>query len=300
MTFPQFFKSQTFLYAAAGAALLYAALPPLDLWPLAWIAPVPWIMLIRRKELAGPKPYLALWLAGFAFWMAALHWLRLADPGDVFRLDRAVVLLCLLCSGFHRPLPHRRASTSLAVMLAAPVVWTGLELARAHLLTGMSMADIAHTQYRWTEVIQIADLAGQYGVGFCHRLRRRLHRADAALRRNDSIARVFPRRSAPRQLASAVIPAAAVRVLSVTAMADRIRRRRGPARGLRSFKARSIRNSAATRTGKFSTRSSTISIFACRGKPSRKPPKSQAVDLIVWPEIFFKEPLIVFDRRRRR
>ena len=60
MTFPKFFASQTFLYATASAVLLWAALPPADFWPLAWIAPAPWIMLIRRKELAGPKPYLAL------------------------------------------------------------------------------------------------------------------------------------------------------------------------------------------------------------------------------------------------
>ena len=31
--------------------LLWAALPPLDIWPLAWIAPVWWVMLIRREKL---------------------------------------------------------------------------------------------------------------------------------------------------------------------------------------------------------------------------------------------------------
>jgi len=52
------------------------------------------------------------------------------------------------------------------VILAAPVIWTGLELARAHLLTGMSMGNLGHTQYRWIKLIQISDLAGDYGVGF--------------------------------------------------------------------------------------------------------------------------------------
>ncbi|MGO9357692.1 MAG: hypothetical protein ACLP1D_08445, partial [Xanthobacteraceae bacterium] len=50
--------------------------------------------------------------------------------------------------------------------MAAPVVWTGLELARAHILTGMSMASLAHTQYRWTQLIQVSDLAGELGVSF--------------------------------------------------------------------------------------------------------------------------------------
>jgi apolipoprotein N-acyltransferase len=51
-------------------------------------------------------------------------------------------------------------------ILAAPIVWTGLELARAHLLTGFLMASLAHTQYKWTAIIQISDLAGAYGVTF--------------------------------------------------------------------------------------------------------------------------------------
>ena len=46
------------------------------------------------------------------------------------------------------------------------MVWTGLELARAHLLTGMTMASLGHTQYRWIELIQLSDLAGAYGVSF--------------------------------------------------------------------------------------------------------------------------------------
>jgi apolipoprotein N-acyltransferase len=52
------------------------------------------------------------------------------------------------------------------VILAAPVVWTGLELARGHLLTGFTMASLGHTQYRWLQLIQISDLAGAYGVSF--------------------------------------------------------------------------------------------------------------------------------------
>ena len=38
---------------------------------------MPWVFLIRREKLDGPRPYFILWLAGFAFWLAVLHWLRL-------------------------------------------------------------------------------------------------------------------------------------------------------------------------------------------------------------------------------
>ena len=65
--------------------------------------------------------------------------------------------------GLSRVAVHR---LSVPLWLAAPVVWTGLELARAHLLTGFLMASLAHTQVNWTMLIQISDLVGEYGVDF--------------------------------------------------------------------------------------------------------------------------------------
>ena len=156
----------TFCLAAAGAALLWAALPPLDLWPLGWLAPVPWVLLIRRKELPGRRRYLALWLVGFLFWMAAMQWLRLPHWATSFgwvaiSLYQAFYLPVFV--GLCRVAVHR---LRISAIIVAPVVWTGLELVRAHLLTGITMANLGHTQYRWIGLIQMADLAGAYGVSF--------------------------------------------------------------------------------------------------------------------------------------
>ena len=65
--------------------------------------------------------------------------------------------------GLSRVAVHR---LRIPLWLAAPVVWTGLELARAHVMTGFMMASLAHTQARWPIVIQISNLAGEYGVDF--------------------------------------------------------------------------------------------------------------------------------------
>ncbi len=152
--------------AFLGAALLWAAFPPLSWWPLAWIAPVPWVWLIRREALPGRRPYAVLTLAGFAFWMGALHWLRLPHWATSFgwvALSLYFALYLPAFVGIARVAVHR---FRMPVLLAAPTVWTGLELARAHLLSGMSMADLAHTQYRWVALIQVSDLAGEFGVSF--------------------------------------------------------------------------------------------------------------------------------------
>ena len=47
-------------------------------------------------------------------------------------------------------LPESRSTRcTVPVMLAAPIIYTGLELARAYVLTGFTMASIAHTQCPW-------------------------------------------------------------------------------------------------------------------------------------------------------
>jgi len=164
-TLRRFFRS-TFGPALAGAVLLWAALPPCDLGPLAFVAPVAWVVLVRRGELAGRRPYSALYGVGFLFWLAALHWLRLPHPATALGwLGVAIYFGCYLplFVGLSRVAVHR---LRVPVILAAPVVWTGLELARGHLLTGMTMASLGHTQYHWITLIQMSDLAGAYGVGF--------------------------------------------------------------------------------------------------------------------------------------
>jgi apolipoprotein N-acyltransferase len=127
---------------------------------------VAWVVLVRREELAGPRPYAALYAVGFLFWLAALHWLRLPHPATALGwLGVAIYFGCYLplFVGLSRVAVHR---LRIPVILAAPVVWTGLELARGHLLTGMTMASLGHTQYGWITLIQMSDLAGAYGVSF--------------------------------------------------------------------------------------------------------------------------------------
>ncbi len=50
--------------------------------------------------------------------------------------------------------------------LAAPLVWTLLEYLRSFLLTGFPWASLAYSQYRFTNLIQISDLTGIYGITF--------------------------------------------------------------------------------------------------------------------------------------
>ncbi len=50
------------------------------------------------------------------------------------------------------------------LIVAGPVVWVGIELAKGHFLGGFTMGSLENTQTHWLDIIQPADLIGGYGV----------------------------------------------------------------------------------------------------------------------------------------
>jgi apolipoprotein N-acyltransferase len=159
--------NRTALYLSLVAGiLLWASFPPLNLWPLAWIAPAPWLLLARMPQRFTRGTYLAIWLGGFVHWLAMLQGIRLAYWALVFGwitlawyLAFYTPILVWLC---------RVAVMRLRVppVVAAPIVWVGLELVRGHFATGFSAGLLGHTQVAWTSLLQISDVFGAYGVSF--------------------------------------------------------------------------------------------------------------------------------------
>lgn len=147
-----------------SSLLLWASFPPLGLGPLGWLAPLGWLIVIRRPALVGRRPGLALWSAGFVFWLLSVEWLRHAHPAAAV----GALALAAYLGGYvwafvllARVAVHRWRWPLVA---AAPVVWVGLELVRGHLLGGFTFSCLGHTQHRWLAILQIADLGGAYAV----------------------------------------------------------------------------------------------------------------------------------------
>ena len=159
-------RDSTWKTAVLSSVVCWLATPPVGWGLLAWVAPVGWLACVGRENLAGERPYRALWAAGTVFWLLTIHWLRLPHPANYlawFLLASYLgcylpVFVALSRVGVHR--------LGLPLWLVAPVVWTGLEGVRAHLMTGFLMGSLAHTQVEYPLVIQIANLAGEYGVTF--------------------------------------------------------------------------------------------------------------------------------------
>ena len=156
----------TLALGLSGSLLCYLAHPPVGWTLLAWIGPAAWFYVARFPVMPGRRPYLALWLAGTVYWLATVQWIRLPHKLNIYGLFLLATYLGAylpLIVGLSRVAVFR---LSIPLWLAAPVVWTGLEWVRARLMTGFLMASLAHTQIRFTPIIQIADVLGEYGVTF--------------------------------------------------------------------------------------------------------------------------------------
>jgi apolipoprotein N-acyltransferase len=145
---------------------MWAAFPPLNLWPIAWFAPIGLLRLIDEPDLIGRRPYRTIWVAGFVHWALVFHFLPLPHWAGYFGWVALSFYLAFYFPAFVVLTRLARHRLGMPLALAAPVVWTALELVRGYLFTGISMALLGHTQVAWLPVIQIADLVGAYGVSF--------------------------------------------------------------------------------------------------------------------------------------
>jgi apolipoprotein N-acyltransferase len=152
-----------FLPAVAGAVTMFLVQPPADLWWAAWLAPLPWLAIVRQPAIGG-RPWRMLWGAGFLHWLLAIHWLRLPHPATaVGWIALSAYLACYLplFVWLARRLVHRQGWPLAA---AAPLAWVACEQLRGSVLGGFTFAGLGHTQWRWIMLIQAADLCGAVGV----------------------------------------------------------------------------------------------------------------------------------------
>ncbi|MCA9140443.1 MAG: apolipoprotein N-acyltransferase [Planctomycetales bacterium] len=151
----------------ASIVLPWLCQPPLRWWPFACVAIIP--LLIASKSANLSRRHLGvLYFAATVYWALTLQGLRFANPLiypcwialaaylAVYPIAFVVVLRRMSEGGFL----NRRLPT----ILAAPVVWVGMECVRNYMLTGISAAMLGHSLADVPTMIQIADLGGTYAV----------------------------------------------------------------------------------------------------------------------------------------
>lgn len=167
-------KRTLYRYApsAISGLLLVFCFPTFDLYPLAWVAIVPFLVSLSDKR---PKEaFISGALFGIFYFSGTIYWIYysinhyggislVASLGLVFLLS---LYLSLYPGIFGLLFSTKIRSTRLPAMLLAPVFWTALEFLRSYALTGFPWSSIGYSQYRFLYGIQFADITGIYGVSF--------------------------------------------------------------------------------------------------------------------------------------
>lgn len=151
--------------AVASGALTAIAYPPVEMPDAIWFAFVPLLIALRG---AGAKRGFQLgFVAGAVAWLASIYWISHVTTFGMILLS----LYCALYTGFFGALVaawFRRFGVSflanLALMLAAPLAWAGLEYVRCTFATGFPWNPLGVALYRNVALIQLASFGGAYLV----------------------------------------------------------------------------------------------------------------------------------------
>lgn len=151
--------------------LLTLGFPKFGWYFFSWVALLPLFVALQGKS---SRQAMGLgFVCGLVHYATTLYWIRYVVyyyGGVPWPL--AILVLLLLCC-YLAVYPAAFALTAHALenrpwlwVLGLPTVWTALEWARAHLLTGFPWAELGYTQTPFIQLVQLADITGVYGVSW--------------------------------------------------------------------------------------------------------------------------------------
>jgi len=142
--------------------LLILSYPPFDFGWLAWVAFVPWLAALEQ---ATPRQaFVRSFWVGLFFFASTIWWLVHVTAVGLILL---VPYLALFFGAWGWLVARvQNQKSPVLSCLAAAGAWSLLEYLRSILLSGLGWNLLAHTQWHWLPIIQIADVTGVYGVSF--------------------------------------------------------------------------------------------------------------------------------------
>lgn len=148
---------------AATAVMLTLAQAPIGLWPLAWVAYVPFILVCSRFEKTTPDPFfLIAYIVGAGFWLGNIYWMSYVTVAGWISFCLYTAILWPILAMTVRWCRSKR----IPLFLSVPILVVGIEQSQGFLLGGFNWLYLGHSQYANTTLIQIADIFGATGISF--------------------------------------------------------------------------------------------------------------------------------------
>jgi len=164
-----------FSLVVASSVLLVPSFPKFDLGFLAWIGLLPLLIAINGKSLK--YSFLLSLICGAVFFFGVFYWILEVPKYTLLRHSLLAPYLGLYFGFFYfgsyfgvfglaYTIVSKRLGTTPA-LLAAPFIWVSLEYVRSNLsFLSLPWALLAHSQYQYPLIIQIASIAGTYNISF--------------------------------------------------------------------------------------------------------------------------------------
>ena len=161
-----------YLMSAFSGLLLIFTFAPFNLYILAWVAMVPFLLSI---EGLSPKPaFKAGFLMGLCYFFGTTYWIyhSMHDYGGIGLVPSLLIVaalaayLSLYTAVFAVVYSSRIRHSRLPALFLAPVFWVLLEYIRSYLFTGFPWSALGYSQWKFPAVIQIADITGVYGISY--------------------------------------------------------------------------------------------------------------------------------------
>lgn len=152
--------------------LLTLAAAPVGIYPLAWVALVPLLLLVGRAS-SRRSALLAGWIAGALYFAANMWWLWTASiPGMVALILYisaywAFAAVALHSTGWFRD--HKKSAGGCQLAVRALLIaagWVAFEWLRCHVVSGFPWLPLGATQTPLPLLCQVADLGGPWIISF--------------------------------------------------------------------------------------------------------------------------------------
>ena len=163
-------KIKNWILAGLSALLLFLSFPNLNLFPLAWVALVPFFIALTRAT-GWKSTFWIGYLTGFLFFAGLLLAILLLYPyANIFATLVGYLLLvgytALYFAVFAVLMRFVPRGSSVVFSLSAACIWTALEWVRSWLITGFPWGSIGYSQWNNLPGIQIASVVGVHGISF--------------------------------------------------------------------------------------------------------------------------------------
>jgi len=154
-----------FLLALLSSVLMILSFPKFDFEFLSWFGLVPLFLVLKFSD--PKRSFMYCFFTGMTFLMGVFYWINIIEGFSWVDFIALGLYFGSYFGIFGLTVNHVTQKTNISPVIAAPVLWVTMEYLRSNAgFLGLPWALLGHSQYLNIPVMQLASVAGVYGVTY--------------------------------------------------------------------------------------------------------------------------------------